>query len=174
MSVYKRNNDVSLLHPTFRIAISKVIDVLTSESMPFRIFEGFRYPERQAELFSQGRTKPGNIVTHAEPWRSYHQFGLAADLVLYIDGKWSWSTEKAYKPMWKRMHELGKKYGLSALDFELPHLQLSGTSSNALNQGVYPSGGDDDWAENLEAVILGWKGSPSAPPTPQVPTRPSI
>lgn len=56
------------------------------------------------------------------------------------------------------MHELGKKNGLSPLDFEAPHLQvLPGTSSNALSQGHYPSGGDDQWAEHLAAVITGWK-----------------
>ncbi len=72
------------------------------------------------------------------------------------------------------MQELGKRNGLSPLDFEVPHLQISGTSSNALFQGHYPGSGDDGWAENLAAVIASWDGSPMAPPSPDVPSRPAI
>lgn len=32
-----------------------------------------RPPEEQTELYNQGRTTPGPIVTHAEAWESYHQ-----------------------------------------------------------------------------------------------------
>ena len=135
----------------------------------------FRFPERQADLFAQGRTKPGKIVTYAQPWYSYHQYGLAVDFVLFEKGEWSWSDSTAEKKeWWKRLHELGKEYGLSPLDFETPHLQIAGTSSNALSQGHFPDGGDDQWAEHLTAVIKGWGGSPSAPPTPNVPSRPAI
>lgn len=172
---YARNNDLSLLHPKVREAVINVQNALEKEGIPFRVFEGFRYPERQADLYAQGRTKPGKIVTHAEAWRSYHQYGLAVDFVLMENNKWSWddgSPEK--KKWWKRMHELGKQYGLSPLDFEAPHLQISGTSSNALGQGVYPTNGDDQWAEHLAAVIASWKGSPSAPPSPDIPSRPAI
>jgi len=72
------------------------------------------------------------------------------------------------------MQELGKKHGLSPLDFEVPHLQIAGTSSNALTQGHYPSGGDDSWAEHLAAVIASWNSLPVAPPSPDVPSRPAV
>lgn len=172
---YARNNDISLLHPIVRDSITKIEKTLNDEGIPFKVFEAFRFPERQADLFAQGRTKTGKIVTHAEPWHSYHQYGLAVDFVLFENGKWSWDdSTPAKKSWWKRMQELGKENGLSPLDFEVPHLQLSGTSSNALSQGHYPSGGDDQWAEHLAAVIAGWNNSPSAPPSPDVPSRPAI
>jgi peptidoglycan L-alanyl-D-glutamate endopeptidase CwlK len=172
---HARNNDIKLLHPTVREAVIKVEQTLNDEGIPFKVFEAFRYPERQADLYAQGRTKSGSIVTHAKPWYSYHQYGLAVDFVLFENGKWSWddkTTEK--KKWWKRLHELGKKNGLSPLDFEAPHLQISGTSSNALSQGHFPSGGDDLWSEHLAAVIASWDGSPTAPTSPDVPNRPAI
>lgn len=173
---YVRNNDLSLLHPFVREAVVQIEQTLKSEGIPFKVFEAFRFPERQAELFSQGRTKPGSVVTYAEPWRSYHQYGLAVDFVLFESGKWSWDDKSTpeKKRWWKRMAELGKAKGLTPLDFEVPHLQIAGTSSNALTQGYYPNGGDDQWAEHLAAVIAGWNGSPGAPPPPEVPRRPPI
>lgn len=172
---YSRNNDLNFLHPVVREAVKKIEDELNQEGIPFKVFEAFRYPERQADLFAQGRTKPGKIVTHAKPWHSYHQYGLAVDFVLLENGKWSWDDSTAEKKSWwKKMHEIGKKHGLSPLDFEAPHLQISGTSSNALSQGHYPAGGDDQWAEHLSAVIISWNGDPLSPPSPEVPRRPEI
>lgn len=172
---HARNNDVNLLHPTIRKAVVEIEKALNREGIPFKIFEAFRFPERQADLFAQGRTKQGDIVTYAKPWDSYHQYGLAVDFVLFENGKWSWDdTTPEKKKWWKRMHELGKEAELSPLDFEAPHLQISGTSLKVLSQGHYPSGGDDLWAEHLAAVIAGWNNSPVAPPSPEVPSRPAI
>ena len=144
---HARNNDLNLLHPVVREAVLKIQKTLNDEGIPFKVFEAYRFPERQADLFAQGRTKPGKIVTYAEPWRSYHQYGLAVDFVLFENGQWSWDDGGTKKKCWHRMQELGKNNGLAPLDFEVPHLQISGTSSNALSQGHYPSGGDDLWSE---------------------------
>lgn len=46
------------------------------------LIEGYRSPERQAQLASLG-----DKVTHAGPGQSYHQFGLAADCAFLIDGR---------------------------------------------------------------------------------------
>lgn len=46
------------------------------------LIEGYRSPERQAELFSRGSN-----VTQAKAGMSYHQYGLAADVAFYRDGK---------------------------------------------------------------------------------------
>jgi hypothetical protein len=67
-----RHNDILHLHPVVRTAVVNVFVQLQAEGVPFRIFEAFRFPERQADLYAQGRTKPGDIVTYALPWSSYH------------------------------------------------------------------------------------------------------
>lgn len=46
-----------------------------------RILEAIRTPARQDELYRQGRTEGGSIVTKAQAYRSYHQWGCAVDLV---------------------------------------------------------------------------------------------
>lgn len=145
----ERHNNILYLHPVVRTAVVKTFVQLQAEGIPFRIFEAFRFPERQADLYAQGRTKPGSIVTYAKPWSSYHQYGLAVDFVLYINDNWSWDTAGSKAAWWKRLHQVGQEEGLMRLDFETPHLQLAGTSSNALRQGVYPPNGDKTWYDNF-------------------------
>ena len=171
---HARSADVALLHPVFRAAVIDVHNRLTAEGIPFKVFEAFRYPERQADLYAQGRTKPGAIVTKARPWTSYHQYGLAVDFVLYENGKWSWETAGAKRKWWQRMQDLGREMGLEALSFELPHLQLAGLKIESLLAGEYPAGGDDSWAENVDAAIRGWQGRGKVPPPPPVPERPAM
>lgn len=172
---YARNNDTNLLHPNVKNAALAVENTLKGEGIPLRIFEAFRFPQRQADLYAQGLTKPGHIVTYAQPWYSYHQYGLAVDFVLLMNGQWSWDDSTSEKKQWwKRMHALGRENGLTPLDFETPHLQISGTSSNTLIHGHYPLGGDDLWSENLASAIAGWNSTPSAPPSPSIPRRPAL
>jgi hypothetical protein len=103
-------------------------------------------------------------VTKDNAWQSYHQYGLAADFVLWINGQWSWSTLGVNDHRWKRLHELGAKFGLEYNDFEKPHLQIGGVKREDLQIGKFPSDGDDLWRDNLEGAIISWHGEPAAPP----------
>jgi peptidoglycan L-alanyl-D-glutamate endopeptidase CwlK len=171
-SVEKRQTDLESLHPTVRSAVKAVLADLAAGNHPFEVFEAYRSPERQKHLFAKGRTTPGPKVTRADAWQSYHQYGLAADFVLKVGGQWSWDTSGANAAHWKALHEIGKKHGLEPLSWEMPHLQITGTSASELQQGLYPPFGDDDWADNLEAAILSWPGN--APPRPKVAERPPL
>jgi|GEM_PF-2985908 Soluble lytic murein transglycosylase and related regulatory proteins (some contain LysM/invasin domains) len=174
-SLTQRSTDMSRLHPVFREKAQAVLDRLNAEGIPFRIFEGYRSPQRQQFLYSQGRTAPGDIVTNAKPWSSYHQYGLAADFVLFIDGKWSWDTSGPRAACWDKLHAIGREVGLEPLSWEKPHLQLCGISIDDLRSGRYPDGGDDSWAEAMEEAISTWSGEPAAPPVPDVlPQRPPL
>jgi peptidoglycan L-alanyl-D-glutamate endopeptidase CwlK len=53
---------------------------------------GYRTFEMQRELYEQGRTKPGKIITKADGRmkKSKHQSGKAVDVYAYINGKASW------------------------------------------------------------------------------------
>ena len=174
VNAHARSAELELLHPTFRRAVTAVLAQLGAEKIPFRVFEAYRYPERQADLYAQGRTTPGAKVTNALPWSSYHQYGLGVDFVLYVDNKWSWDDSGARRAWWDRLQAIGGANGLEALSFEKPHLQLAGTSTAALLAGNYPPDGDDTWAENLDAVIMGWRGQTPAPKRPKVPQRPAV
>ena len=146
--------------------MADLVTDLANAEIPLFVFEGIRTPVRQAYIYDQGRTRPGSIVSYAEAWHSYHQYGLAVDMVFGGPKKWTWNEPK--KGMWRKYHELAKKRGLMPLSFETPHIQLSGFSSNALSKGVYPEGGDEDWAEGLAGMIAAWTGKPAAPPAPPI------
>ncbi|MBD9449730.1 glucosaminidase domain-containing protein [Rhizobium sp. RHZ01] len=158
--------DLQVLHPVVRDAVDRVIAQLRVEEIPFEVFEAYRTPERQRMLYAQGRTAPGDIVTKARPWSSYHQYGLAVDFVLRIDGNWSWSSKGKFNKWWERLHAIGRANNLEPLSWELPHLQYSGTSIEKLLRGEYPPLGDEAWAENVAATIAGWSGVETAPPPP--------
>ncbi len=171
----RRDTNLQNIHPVVREKIKELVKMFENENLPFRLFEGFRSPQRQASLYDQGRTKPGNIVTRAKPWSSYHQYGVAGDFVLFIDGNWSWDDRGERAQWWTRLHEMARTVGLKPLSWELPHLQLQNLSLNDLLAGRYPDGGDDDWAENLEDAIETWAGQPAAPPLPfNRPQRPAM
>lgn len=121
-----RSTDLEELHPEFRVRLERVLMRCADEGLPFALFEGYRSPARQSELYAQGRTKGGPRVTNARAGESLHQYGLAADIVLRIDGAWSWSTDGQHRGLWSRLHAIAADEGLEPLSFELPHLQLAG------------------------------------------------
>lgn len=142
------------LHPLMRNAFEEVVRQCEAEALPFQLFEGYRAPERQGTLYLQGRSPqhPGSILTHAKAWESYHQYGLAGDFVLLIDGKWSWDTEGKFDHYWHRLTEIGEIYGLEPLSFEKPHLQFAHLELSDLKAGRLPGGGDSTWEANLAAA----------------------
>jgi peptidoglycan L-alanyl-D-glutamate endopeptidase CwlK len=67
--------------------ICKEIDNVLTGRAAVRFAQTYRSIDEQNELYAQGRTKPGKIVTNARGGSSYHNYGLAIDIVLIIDGK---------------------------------------------------------------------------------------
>lgn len=172
---WQRDQDLKHLHPILRDKIPQLLRKLNNENIPFKLFEGFRSPQRQRYLYAKGRTIDGNIVTNARPWSSYHQYGMAADFVLYENRQWSWNDRGHRKAWWSRLHELGHELGLEPLSWEKPHLQIADLSISTLRNGQYPPDGDMSWASNFEAAIYSWNGQPPAPRAPGIiPERPAI
>ena len=149
---FERNSDPLLLHPNFRAAVLDIQKALNSEGIPFKIFEGFRSPEKQAQLYAQGRTTPGSKVTHAPPWSTLHNYGLAVDFVLFIDDSWTWDTSGLKAEYWKRLQEVALEKGLRLGYVDLPHVEAM-VDISELVKGNYPSGGDQTWYENLFSAI---------------------
>lgn len=89
---------IKKLHPLVREEVTQIIkqcdEALTGRAK-VRITQGTRTFEEQVALYAQGRTKPGKKVTNAKPGQSIHNYGLAVDICLIIDGKTvSWDTVK--------------------------------------------------------------------------------
>jgi peptidoglycan L-alanyl-D-glutamate endopeptidase CwlK len=91
---------LQLLHPKLRDeAISLFADAecaLKGRAKP-RVTFSLRTMKEQLAIYNQGRSTPGPIVTNAKPGASYHNWGLAIDFCLILDGtEVSWNTLKDY------------------------------------------------------------------------------
>jgi hypothetical protein len=95
---------VKLLHPKVRDEVSMTIAEIEAGwpvTMAIRIVQGVRTIEEQNELYAQGRTKPGKIITKARGGSSFHNFFTAIDFAIIYDkdgnGTWeelSWDINK--------------------------------------------------------------------------------
>lgn len=84
----KSTSKLSGLHPVVKQAAEQLIEKTFSLGIPIVITHGLRTIEEQNDLYAQGRTKPGQIVTNAKGGYSNHNFGVAIDFALLLpDGK---------------------------------------------------------------------------------------
>lgn len=104
---------IDALQPQMRAAVAKWQNHLRYEKIPLWINETLRPFARQRELYAQGRTAPGPIVTNAKPGRSYHAFGLALDCYpMDKDGDPIFDFDP-HLPPWPRVVQLAKMSGLA-------------------------------------------------------------
>lgn len=86
------DRDPNHLYPAFRDRIITAISDLNRylgkhhPGYSAKLIEGFRSTERQQQLYAQGRTKPGKIVTkkNGTTNKSNHQSSLAADVGIFL------------------------------------------------------------------------------------------
>ena len=92
-------------------SLVKVVEK-ASELCPFDVMvvEGKRTKERQEELYAQGRTKPGKMVT----WtlKSKHIEGKAVDLAPYVHGKIAWNDIVLFVTMGRAMRKASVELGV--------------------------------------------------------------
>lgn len=121
---------LELVNPALAGKIRQMAGILAGEGITLRVTQGLRTWAEQSALYAQGRTSPGAIVTNAEPGHSWHNYGLAVDLVPMTEaGQPDWNTSH---PVWQRIVSLGESLGLESgarwRTFpDWPHLQLTGT-----------------------------------------------
>lgn len=132
---------IQLLHPKLRDEAIEMYDEIVaalSGSAMCRFAYTLRTFAEQDALFAQGRTKPGKIVTNAKGGQSYHNYGLAIDIVLVLDkdknGSFetaSWDTKSDFdgdkKADWMEVVQVFKRYGFEwGGDWkflDMPHFQ---------------------------------------------------
>lgn len=104
---YWTNKRINDLHPHIRERASAFINAVQDRlGIKLRLTDGYRTWEEQAELYAKGRSAPGNIVTDARAGESYHNYGLALDVVPMLDGQPQYGTAK-----WNKIAQIGKEYG---------------------------------------------------------------
>lgn len=128
-----------LVHPLLAQKIRTVADQLLHSGIVIRVIQGFRSFQMQDDLFAQGRTTPGRIVTEARGGDSYHNYGLAVDCCPGVTGWPYWTPDwvsvdkhtHKITPSWQKMIDAGKAQGLVSgsqfIDFpDFPHFQMTG------------------------------------------------
>lgn len=97
------------LTPEMKAKALKHIEVCKNLGIQLLIYCTYRDNEAQAEVYAQGRTKPGKIITEAKPGESYHNYRIAYDCVPLINGKPEWNSSAA---VWSVVGKLGEEVGL--------------------------------------------------------------
>ena len=121
------------LHPDILDAYHAFMSACKMHKIDVLVTCTYRSTEEQAELYTQGRTMPGRIVTNAKPGESKHNFKLANgapaskafDVVPLRNGKPIWGTggngidddptddDTDDLELWERVGALGEMCGLS-------------------------------------------------------------
>ncbi|GJN59778.1 M15 family metallopeptidase [Elizabethkingia anophelis] len=110
---------IGKLHPVIREEVMQIIkdcDTALTGRAKVRITQGLRTYAEQAKLYAQGRTTPGLKITNARPGQSIHNYGLAVDICLIIDGKTaSWDIAKDWDgdriADWQECVRIFNRYG---------------------------------------------------------------
>lgn len=131
----KINRDKIFLAPFMLKKLEAAMKECHELGYPIEIFEGYRSPERQDWLYAQGRTRDGKIVTNAKAFESWHNFGLAVDLVFLVNGKWDWSGD------FDKIEQVMLEHGFTSLKFERCHFQINGGMSIRKAANIAKQGG---------------------------------
>lgn len=90
---------IKTAHPLLRTELEliyrEIVDGISTPFVTVRFTHVLRTFVQQQELYSQGRTKPGKVVTWAKAGYSYHNYGLAVDICLLIDRDKNGTFEEA-------------------------------------------------------------------------------
>jgi LysM repeat protein len=136
------------VHPTLAQLGLRMVDLCAQAGLAILITQGLRTWQEQDALFAQGRTTPGKIVTNARGGESWHNFGLAFDVVVLDSvGKADWDTAH---PGWMRAAAIGKSLGLEwGGDWtkfkDLPHFQRIGNLTLSESRKLFPQGLEVIW-----------------------------
>lgn len=154
----KSNQVIAGLHPKVRDIYTNFINDLSEQGISYRLYNGTRTFDKQAELYGKGRTEQELItagvdkkyakpnekkVTNAKPGSSFHNYGLAGDGVEIKDGKAIWDSLNKQK-----IATTGAKYGLywggNFTSFkDEPHFEYQGFGNISTLLAIYNTGNID-------------------------------
>jgi hypothetical protein len=124
------------LDPKFQPVVRQFVTNARAGGFMIRITQGRRTIAEQNDLYAQGRTKPGAIVTGAVGGSSPHNYGMAVDFAFLTpegklsggkDGGYSWGNDRPWGEVAKYGKALGLEWGGDWRKFkDRPHLEMPG------------------------------------------------
>jgi peptidoglycan L-alanyl-D-glutamate endopeptidase CwlK len=95
-----------------------------ADGITIKVISGLRTYDEQNDLYAQGRTKPGRIVTNARGGFSNHNFGIAFDVGVFEGSQYLDESPK-YKAVGVLGMDLGLEWGGNWKTIQdEPHFQL--------------------------------------------------
>lgn len=127
-STWDRFTDQRIRHLDGRIqgpATNFINRVHNELGINLRVVQGLRTIQEQNDLYAQGRTRPGLIVTRARGGQSFHNFGLAIDVaIVNPNGALNWNSVSPQVVEIARQE--GFEWGGSWQGFpDRPHFQMT-------------------------------------------------
>lgn len=115
------------LHPTVARLCRKFVAACKADGIDVLITSTYRDQESQNDLYAQGRTKPGNVVTNAKSGQSWHNWRCAFDFVPIVGGKPRWEDDKTFRRCGEIAESLGLEWAGRWKSFpEMAHCQFTG------------------------------------------------
>lgn len=99
------------LMPEFARRVRLIVEALAKRGFDVEVTQGLRTFAEQDALYAQGRTRKGPKVTNAKGGQSLHNYGVAADFALMVNGKYLWPDPH---PVWQAIAEEATKARLEA------------------------------------------------------------
>jgi len=105
------NRRVQKLHPKIRQMVINFINDAQDRGYKLRVASGLRTFKEQEVLYAKGRPN-GRKVSNARPGTSFHNYGLAVDVVEIGPTKGMDGYKKGYdKTRWDEIGKIGKEHG---------------------------------------------------------------
>ena len=125
-------------------------EIAKKEGVEYAAISGNRTWKEQDDLYAQGRTKPGKIVTKAKGGQSNHNFGIALDFGCFKMGKYlddgdkheQWLADKVHKAVGSIAQSHKLEWGGSWTSIkDYPHFQVATGKTLATLRALYASVG---------------------------------
>ncbi|MBP1961162.1 M15 family metallopeptidase [Paenibacillus aceris] len=148
---------IALLNSIVAQKARELIRRVESEGISILITQGLRSIAEQNELYAQGRTKPGPIVTNARGDTAITTTDWRLISLINPDGSFNWNVDAR----WRRVAEIGKTLGFAwGRDWtgfvDYPHLEFTfDLSINDLLMGKRPAEeneGDEETMKEIEEL----------------------
>ena len=170
MSDAGRAPDTADWNPVFAQRLAAFRDALTKAGINSSIASGYRSPEYQDQMYQNHLAKqagqplpypnveaPGVV---APAWRSFHNYGIAADL--HLDNPNDYA----------RMAQMARQFGLSGIGPSDPgHIQLAGTLADDIKQYNLAGWRPDNRPAPETGAIAYTGGPPAGQPPPSLVAR---
>jgi peptidoglycan L-alanyl-D-glutamate endopeptidase CwlK len=126
---------IANLHPRLHDKARDLVRAAAAKGIVIKLISGLRTYDEQNSLYAQGRTASGKVVTNARGGYSNHNFGVAFDVGVFVNGAYI-PESTAYKTVGQLGKALGFEWGgdWSSIQ-DQPHFQLRPAWAKGMKEG---------------------------------------